>query len=121
TVIDPADRLVTLDDVLDQDCAPGTRPELHPLLRRWDHHSPANAEGTSLKIVDDGALPIVEGPWIDLEDGVQVRFEGVRGDGHTIPGTYRRGDYWQIPARTITGDVEWPQDNNGPVSKAPDG
>ncbi len=27
--------------------------------------------------------------------------------------TYRTGDYWLIPARTIIGDVLWPQDLSG--------
>ncbi len=26
---------------------------------------------------------------------------------------YRTGDYWLIPARTIIGDVLWPQDQHG--------
>ncbi|PAP76012.1 DUF6519 domain-containing protein [Rubrivirga marina] len=42
----------------------------------------------------------------DLEDGVQVR---VRGGGRR----YRTGDYWTIPARTNTGDVEWPTEDGG--------
>jgi photosystem II stability/assembly factor-like uncharacterized protein len=83
----------------------GQDPLRHPILRRWDH-KPAVA-GTH-------ALPIVEGTWIDLEDGVQVRFEP--------GGTYRPGDYWQIPARTITADVEWPPDNDGdPIAQEPVG
>lgn len=77
----------------------------HPVLRRWDH-KPAVA-GTHV-------LPLVEGAWIDLEDGVQVRFEP--------DGIYRPGDYWQIPARTITADVEWPRDEHGdPIARAPAG
>jgi hypothetical protein len=38
--------------------------------------------------------------WIDLEDGVQVQF--------TADGAYRSGDYWLMPARVATGDLEWP-------------
>jgi hypothetical protein len=43
---------------------------------------------------------------------------------------YRTGDYWQIPARTATGDVEWPtetdKDSQGntvtvQIAKPPDG
>jgi len=37
--------------------------------------------------------------WVDLESGVQVQF---------AEGTYRAGDYWLIPARTATGEIEWP-------------
>ncbi len=83
----------------------GQDPSRHPVLRRWDH-KPAVA-GTNV-------LPIVEGTWIDLEDGVQVRFEA--------GGVYRPGDYWQIPARTITADVEWPRDDDGdPIAREPAG
>lgn len=37
--------------------------------------------------------------WIELEDGVQVQFK---------EGSFRTGDYWMIPARTATADIEWP-------------
>ncbi len=81
-----------------------TTPNLHPLLRRWDHAGDLAAY--------HGALPVTESTlsgegWIDLEDGVQVWF----GEG----GEYRVGDYWLIPARVATGDVEWPAklDNAG--------
>lgn len=57
----------------------------NPKVRRWD--------GT----LDE---TVVAGTWIDLEDGVRVRFTA---------GTYATGDYWMIPARTATGDVEWPR------------
>jgi hypothetical protein len=68
----------------------------HPLLRRWDQKS--------------DVLPVQEAKWIDLEDGVQVYFEP--------GGTYRTGDYWLIPARTATGDVLWPveEDDDGTTS-----
>lgn len=83
----------------------GQDPSRHPILRRWDHKP--TVAGTNL-------LPIVEDTWIDLEDGVQVRFES--------GGPYRPGDYWQIPARTITADVEWPHDDDGdPVAQPPAG
>lgn len=62
----------------------------HPQLRRWD------SDGE----VDIPSPPVGDG-WIDLENGIQVRFE---------PGTYRTGDYWLIPARTVLGDIEWPRD-----------
>ncbi|MFD2468065.1 DUF6519 domain-containing protein [Amycolatopsis silviterrae] len=114
--IDPADRLVTLDGELDERCGPGSDADLHPFLRRWDHLA-----GDS----KDGAVPLVENTWIDLEDGVQVRFEAPPRTSAEVaagqPGTYRRGDYWQIPARTVTGDVEWPRDDDGPRPVPPHG
>ncbi|WPB55018.1 DUF6519 domain-containing protein [Xylophilus sp. GOD-11R] len=82
----------------------GRDPSRHPLLRRWDHRPAAGAL----------ALPVVEGGWIELEEGVQVRFEP---GGH-----YRSGDYWLIPARTVTADVEWPKDADGdPLACPPAG
>ena len=71
--------------------------EVHPLLRRWDQKA-TEEEGLS-----DGAVPVVENEWIDLKDGVQVLFE----TGNS--GEFQPGDYWMIPARAATGDVEWPQ------------
>jgi len=38
--------------------------------------------------------------YIELEEGVEVKFE---------KGTYRTGDYWQIPARG--GSVQWPKES----------
>jgi hypothetical protein len=82
----------------------GRRPSRHPLLRRWDQRPPGN----------DAALRIEEGQWISLEDGVEVFFEP--------GGSYRPGEYWEIPARTISGDVEWPRDEHGmPVARGPAG
>lgn len=77
----------------------GRRPDRHPYLRRWDHRATGEYGGPGLV---DGALELVEDTWLDLEDGVQVRF--AKG------GAYRPGDYWLIPARAATGDVEWPRD-----------
>ena len=76
-----------------------------PLLRRWDHRGDPKAFGGALQIVeqDDNDQGRAKG-WIDLEDGVQVWF--AKG------GQYQAGDYWQIPARTATGDVEWPHDHD---------
>jgi hypothetical protein len=74
-------------------------PSKHPLLRRWDHPGDPAVYG--------GALPITEAMtpdqgWIPLEDGVQIWF--AKG------GDYKAGDYWIIPARVATGDVEWPDE-----------
>lgn len=63
-----------------------------PTVRRWDCK-----EGPIPVIV--ATSPTTEN-WQELEDGVEVEFEA---------GTYRTGDYWLIPARTLTGNVEWPQ------------
>ena len=85
-------------------------PSKHPLLRRWDHTGDPAAYG--------GALPITEATtpdqgWIPLEDGVQIWFAG--------GGDYRAGDYWLIPARVATGDVEWSHEVNSNGNPRRDG
>ena len=71
----------------------------NPKVRRWDMPS---------------LLKPTNQNWLDLEDGVQVHF---------IAGTYKTGDYWLIPARTATADVEWPVDpaTNQPATQLPSG
>jgi hypothetical protein len=90
-------------------------PARHPYLRRWDHREGSAAKGIP-KLVK-GALAVTEGAdeaaWINLEDGVQIRFQP--------GGIYRAGDYWQIPARVATGDVEWPGDEGQPEPRPPHG
>jgi hypothetical protein len=54
----------------------------NPVLRRWD-----------------GTGEVAAGSVIPLEDGVEVEFDA---------GTFATGDYWMIPARTLTAAVEWP-------------
>ena len=54
----------------------GTKPELHPRLRRWDQRpavgDPAQATDGALTIV--APAPAGDFIWLDLEDGVQVMF-----------------------------------------------
>lgn len=74
-------------------------------VRRWDQ----GATG-GVKLVD-GVIEGKADQWIDLEQGIQVRFE---------PGSvYRSGDYWLIPARAATGKIEWPLDENGQPAMLP--
>jgi hypothetical protein len=89
----------------------------HPMLRRWDYQKLDPAQGYP-EMADDGALALEEANWLVLEDGIQVYFEpGPDGAPHT----YRTGDYWLIPARTATGDVEWPGLPNAPELRPPHG
>lgn len=72
---------------------------VNPKVRRWDQ---TGNEDTQLV---NGAVPIQEKTstthhWIDLEDGLQIEF--------SPNGQYRTGDYWLIPARVATGNIEWP-------------
>ncbi len=87
--VDAQRRAITLKGVTE----PTVNPARHALMRRWDH-TPDNKE--------DGAIFVKESntDWIDLERGVRIQF---------LPGgLYQKGDYWLIPARVATGDVEWP-------------
>jgi hypothetical protein len=90
----------------------GSDETLHPLLRRWDQASGDKAEG-GLTLDTDNAAFVEEGVWLTLEDGVQIRFQPadpVQSPPPTPPvNQYLTGDYWLIPARTATGDVEWPK------------
>lgn len=65
---------------------------LHPKVRRWDMDPEDDTDYA------DGQT-VVADEWIELEDGVEIRFR----DGH-----FQTGDYWLVPARTATADVEWP-------------
>jgi hypothetical protein len=105
--IEPVDSTIRLR-------APGQQPLFDPkkdtplFLRRWDHKGDPKL---------DGAVKLAaakETDWLALEDGVQIQFQ--KG------GVYRTGDYWLIPARTATGDVEWPKDEKGnPLERLPPG
>jgi hypothetical protein len=105
-VIDRTTMTVTLDGTPDKNV--GGNPALHPLLRRWDQKEGDPDEG-GLTIQADGAALIVEDKdkWLTLEDGVQIQFQPPSLD--KSKNAYRTGDYWLIPARTATGDVEWPK------------
>ena len=70
----------------------------NPKVRRWDQ------KATSTARLSSGAVLIKEGAWIELEDGIWVQFQP--------DGVYHTGDYWLIPARTATGDVEWPKERD---------
>lgn len=72
-------------------------------MRRWDQRGASTGKAGIL----------LSTQWIDLEDGVQVQFSA---------GQYRSGDYWLIPARTATADIEWPPyelPNLKPIPQSP--
>jgi len=95
--IDPDNFEVTLKSA-PTSASLGTNLAKHPYLRRWDH-----------KGGNDNGLPVTESTegsakWINLEAGIQIQFLKQAKNLQR----YGVGDYWLIPARTITGDVEWP-------------
>lgn len=73
----------------------------NPKVRRWDM-----PDGEVIVTINAAA-------WTDLEQGVQIRLKA---------GTFRPGDYWLIPARVATGDIEWPRDTaQQPIPQRPHG
>ncbi|HEX6711529.1 MAG TPA: DUF6519 domain-containing protein [Rubrobacter sp.] len=99
--VDHARRIITVKQT-----PPSIDPALHPKLRRWDQQEGATEDGVVL--TDTGT---------ELEDGIEVKISS---------GQYRAGDYWLIPARTATGDVEWPladpeDPDSGPAASPPQG
>jgi hypothetical protein len=80
----------------------------HPLLRRWDQkiRDTGSAQDRPSPADDDMGLLVEEGKWLTLENGVQIWFEPAPTGQYQ---RYRTGDYWLIPARTATGNVEWPR------------
>jgi photosystem II stability/assembly factor-like uncharacterized protein len=67
---------------------------VNPTVRRWDGQAD------------------VPDNWEELEDGVQVEFGS---------GPFETGDFWTVPARTITGTVEWPSEHGVPDFRRPQG
>jgi len=97
--INPLDQTITLRIPPDVGHSPSYDEhdsEKHPQLRRWDSPGAVNVTDPD----GDG--------WIPLEDGIEVRFVG---DG------FKTGDYWLIPARTATGEIQWPHK----VTSSPNG
>lgn len=108
-VVDMPNRLVTLKRPipLDSKAVPAviSGDKDNPLiLRRWDHGTGARKKGGL--VLSDGAVRIEEGRWLPLEDGIEIRFEPFKANAAHH---YRAGDYWLIPARVATGDVDWPR------------
>jgi hypothetical protein len=111
--VDALERQVTLDSAPPEGV--GADRSLHPLLRRWDYRRrTAVADGTDLG--PDNAIVVLGGShWLTLEDGVQVQF--ALPDGAEFTGR----EYWVVPARTATGDVEWPRDGTESLRRVPAG
>lgn len=109
--LDPTTMRVTLAG--EPSTGVGRDSSKHPLLRRWDHGGGDTSDGSS----GYGVLPIHEGTWLTLEDGVQIYFRPSE-EGQNV---YRTGDYWLIPARTATGDVLWPGEVGQPEAQPPHG
>ena len=82
-----------------------------PKVRRWDQ------EETEEITLSEGAIQIQYDKWFALEDGVQVQFPA--------PATpekfeFRSGDYWLIPARVASRDIEWSLESDKDTTKKTD-
>jgi hypothetical protein len=101
---------------------PGPGELERPFLRRWDHGTrPTSKDEAPLRA---GALVVAEAEgaagWVRIEDGIEIQFQ--KPGANAAAYRYRSGDYWLIPARTATGDVEWPRDTHAePLPQAPAG
>jgi hypothetical protein len=105
TEIQDGDRMVTLSDSVPSGL--GGEPALHPYVRRWDQRAGVGEDGTLRVIANESDR------WIQVEDGLQIKF--------SASGNYRTGDFWMIPARTVTADVEWPGEPSHPRWVTPHG
>jgi hypothetical protein len=85
----------------------------NPKVRRWDQKQ---AGEITLR---NGAVPVTESAsgWMRLEHGLEIQFQP---SGDT-KNSYHTGDYWLIPARVATGDIEWPGDAENPEALLPHG
>jgi hypothetical protein len=100
------------------------KPFRQPFLRRWDQSATSRT-----KIEKDGSILIAESddgkkPWLDLEQGIQIQFQKLKDkfeNDKSINHYYRTGDYWLIPARIATGDIEWPREGEEPNACSPHG
>jgi hypothetical protein len=104
--IDPLDRVVTLSE---SPADVGGDLALHPYLRRWDHRGGNGAEGGLT--LEEGAALLSPGNRLKLEDGIEISFQD--------DAIYYTGDYWLIPARVATGDIEWPRQDGDPLRPLP--
>jgi hypothetical protein len=65
---------------------------LHPKVRKWDMDPQTELSSVQIAPNNNGYLKLGE-------EGVEVKF-GL--------GTYKTGDWWLVPVRAVTSDVEWP-------------
>jgi len=102
-------------------------PSKHAYLRRWDHKD-GKENGIAVVENSDGET------WLEIEDGIQIQFKSSNDESETdvitdangnvigsLFARYQTGDYWLIPARTVTGDIEWPSVDGEPKAQLPHG
>ncbi|MEW5956510.1 MAG: DUF6519 domain-containing protein [Chloroflexota bacterium] len=117
---------LTIDPATASDVVSWSDQFKNPKVRRWDHQEvklpPGSPQSSQAPELSEGAILVKEGLPIRLEEGITIEFTEFTQTG----AQYRSGDYWLIPARTATGDVEWPTQkdadgNDQPVALPPHG
>jgi hypothetical protein len=95
--VDPTGPSITLTT-----SAVSVDPTRNARVRRWDQSgSSAGSNG----------VPLSANAWQALENGIQINFS---------QGFYRTGDYWTIPARAASGQIDWPPcGGNGNLFQSP--
>jgi len=78
---------------------------LSPTEKENTLNSIAEFSVTKARRWDGADIQIEESRWQKLADGISIEFQPADA-GETIQ--YITGDYWLIPARTATANVEWP-------------
>jgi hypothetical protein len=73
----------------------------NPRARRWDQFGASAVSA---------GVPLAANTWLPLENGIEIRF---------TPGNYTTGDYWLIPARAASGEIDWPPCGDGPLQRPP--
>jgi hypothetical protein len=75
----------------------------YPKVRRWDQTPNSTLCFEAGVIVPRNVPAKSESEWITLEHGLQIKL--VSRDDKTA---FRTGDFWLVPARTETRDIDWP-------------
>jgi len=103
-------KLATDESLLDFDPSTTTSVSYlpsNPKVRRWntpDDKWTVHGYSKDIPASESNSKPTTTASdvnYFDLEDGVQIKFSD---------GTYVAGDYWLIPARTVTRSLDWPVD-----------
>jgi hypothetical protein len=99
------------------------RKPRYRFLRRWNHRC---------NVDENGVIKVQEDETFTLEDGIQIEFVKPIQEGEEPPSEnketsnddkyrYNRGDWWWISARTATGDVGGPRDEDQkPIARQAD-
>jgi hypothetical protein len=76
-----------------------------------------SADGVPVQTINQNSV------WLPLENGIEIQFTGPDAEtpAEQEPFIYQTGDYWLIPARTVTGDVKWPGTPADPDALLPQG